>query len=165
MRDPFDTLGLPPRLGLTRAEIDRAYRKRVAANHPDLALGADPDAAAAELNEARELLLDAERRAGALLARLRGPGPEDRSLPPGYLPQIMARREAVEEALASDPEAAKTELERALADRASFVERLTPLFEQAQTSPDPGLLADIRRQLNAWRYIERLIEQLAPPPL
>jgi len=28
--------------------------------------------------------------------------------------------------------------------------------------PDPALLGEIRTQLNAWRYIERLIEQLDP---
>lgn len=162
MTDAFDILGLPPQFALARAEIDRAYRKRVAAMHPDLAMGADPEAGAARLNEAREVLLDAERRAAALLARLGGPGPEDRALPLGFLGRIMERRETIEEALTSDPGAARQELDRALADRGSYIELLTPMFERAQGSPDPGLLAEIRRQLNAWRYIERLIEQLSP---
>mmetsp|Transcript_64567 Transcript_64567/g.120205 ORF Transcript_64567/g.120205 Transcript_64567/m.120205 type:complete len:282 (+) Transcript_64567:96-941(+) len=35
-RNPFDVLGLPPRLGLTRDDVKSAYRKRAARVHPDV---------------------------------------------------------------------------------------------------------------------------------
>ena len=34
-------------------------------------------------------------------------------------------------------------------------------FESVGMAPDTARLAEIRRTLNAWRYIERMIEQLA----
>ena len=39
---------------------------------------------------------------------------------------------------------------------------MTELFENVAANADAETLAGIRVQLNAWRYIERMIEQLDP---
>ncbi len=157
--DPFDLLGLPPTFDLDRAAIDRAYLSRAAAVHPDLAAG-DPEAPrrSALLNRARSILSDPESRAAALLARLGGPSKEsDRSLPDGFLAEILEVREEIEAAARSTDHAARARWE-AWADerRAAHIAEISRLF----AAPDAPPLRAIRMELNAWRYVERLIEQL-----
>ncbi len=170
--NPFQLLGLEPTFHLNSGALQRAYLRRIATLHPDHGGGeepgsefgseAGPDSAA--LNRARRELEDPERRANAVLAALGGPAKEqDKSLPDGFLMEIMETREAVE--------AASTEAERArwrawaAERRAEYSERVGVMFEEAtsaEQSERSGRLAAIRRELNAWRYIERLIEQLDP---
>lgn len=159
--DLFDLLGLPPTFDLDSAELQRAYLSRSAAIHPDLAAG---DAAAARraaaLNQAKRTLEDPERRANALLARLGGPSKEqDRSLPPGFLMEIMEVREEIESGGRNEPKRAKWEA-WAAQRREEHIRLISDLFGRKPV--DVAGLAAIRTQLNAWRYIERLIEQLDP---
>ncbi|MEZ6318383.1 MAG: iron-sulfur cluster co-chaperone HscB C-terminal domain-containing protein [Phycisphaerales bacterium] len=169
--NPFAELGLDPRFDLERPAIDRAYASRAAAIHPDLA---DPDRAddatrdSARLNDARATLADPERRAVALLALLGGPGAsEDRSLPDGFLMDMMDTRQRAEEECVTPEGHAKW---RAWADdrRAERIDQVRALFSGLADPPDAGALAEIRKTLNAWRYVERMIEQLDPdhvPPM
>ena len=160
--DPFSVLGLRPRFDLDPSEVERAFLQRVAAAHPDHAaddpLGSDDaEAAVARLSHARDTLLDAERRAVALLTRLGGADASaDRSLPAGFLQEILEVREAVEAELAAEGEPARRRWgEWASARRQGHISRLQAWFDSA--SPP---LADVRRELNAWRYVERMLEQL-----
>lgn len=163
--DPFSVLGLPPRFDLEAAEVERAFLARVAAAHPDHSSIDDPlasdqgesEAAVARLSNARETLLDAERRAVALLARFGGADASaDRSLPAGFLQEILEVREAMEAELASEGDAARRRWRGwASARRDGHIARLRGWF-----GADPRPLADIRRELNAWRYVERMMEQL-----
>jgi molecular chaperone HscB len=195
-RDPFALLGLPRTFDLDAAEIDAAYLQRAAELHPDRLAAArgggtgagtghlDPlaeaDAArrAAELNDARAELGNPERRAGVLLHLLGGPRPdEDRSLPDGFLLEMMDVRQELDAAQAAQDAA---ELERlrawAASRRAAHMMSLSSKFRRLgdleSGSPERGraamapslgagedLLRDIRRELNAWRYIERMIDQ------
>ncbi|MBZ0171321.1 MAG: hypothetical protein K8E66_02985 [Phycisphaerales bacterium] len=159
--DPFDTLGFEPRFDLASAEIERAYLARIASAHPDR--DADSAGPAAALNIARATLLNAERRANALLARLGGPGPaDDKSLPDGFLMEMMAVRGEIEGAIAEGGDDVRRAWEAwAEGRRAGYVDRITPLFARA-AGGDRSVLTEIRTGLNAWRYIERLIEQLDP---
>jgi molecular chaperone HscB len=162
MPDPFDTLGLEPRFDLDPRDIDRAYLIRSAALHPDRA-GPGPETLnlAAELNAAKRTLSDPESRADALLRRLGGPTREqERSLPPGFLMEIMEIRQQIE--AASGPGAAdQTAKWEAWADdrRAELIRSITAQFASLTQRPDPGALRSIRVELNVWRYIERLNEQ------
>jgi curved DNA-binding protein CbpA len=162
--DPFSVLGLRQRFDLDPAEVERAFLQRVAATHPDHAaddpLGpdqGDAEVAVARLSNARETLLDAERRAVALLALLGGEDASaDRSLPIGFLQEILEVREAMEADLASEGDEARPRWRAwAVARRDGHVATLQGWFR----SPSPPL-ADIRRELNAWRYVERMMEQL-----
>lgn len=169
--DPFHALGIAPSFDLTPAAIERAYLAKAAQAHPDLNQTGetDPDAptSAAALNKARARLLDAEARAAALLARLGGPGPsDDRSLPDGFLQDMMTTRLEIEEAIASDDRAAVAPWRQWAAEqRKSYIASTAAAFADLSESPDAPSLAAIRQSLNAWRYIERLIEQLPAEPV
>ncbi len=158
-------LGLEPTFALDAATIRRAYLARVAAIHPDSNTSDDDGGrSSAALNDAKATLEDPERRAAALLARLGGPTKEqDKSLPPGFLIQTMEMRERIESALASGDPDARSAVERdAAARRATHIARVAELFLAARASPGAEALRAIRIELNAWRYVERLIEQLDP---
>lgn len=164
-QDPFTVLGLPARFDLPPEAVRRAHMTRVAQAHPDVAASdADSGRLVARLNSARAELEDPERRASVLLARLGGPSKEqDRSLPPGFLHEIMETREAVEAAVATG-DAQEVARWRAWAadQRRNYLAKVGGLFAALADPPAPPSLAAIRVELNAWRYIERLIEQLDP---
>src|SRR5262245_27211412 len=117
---------------------------RAAAVHPDLAADEEADRAAG-LNKARATLEDPERRAGALLARLGGPGKsEDKSLPAGFLMSIMETREAVEEALGSKDPSARARWEAwAQEQRGEHQRRVASLFAAVGDSRDAATLRAI----------------------
>lgn len=166
MPDPFDLLAIPPAFNLDAAALHRAWLAGSARLHPDRA-EADADEARrlamlAALNQSKAVLSDPIRRAEALLERLAGPSKEaDKSLPEGFLVEMLEVRERLEEAAAaSDPaEIAKWE-SWAGEQRRDAIARVGALFDAHAAAPRPGVLADIRREINAWRYIERMIEQL-----
>ncbi|MCL4743081.1 MAG: DnaJ domain-containing protein [Phycisphaerales bacterium] len=160
--DPFDALGLPARFELDEGTIRRAYLARVGAVHPDAAGG--EGAEASNLNEARATLSDPEQRANALLDRLGGPSKEaDRSLPDGFLARMMAVREEVEADLASGGAEARARWEAwAVEQRREHERRVGAMFAGLADGASADALRAIRTELNAWRYVERLIEQLDP---
>jgi len=154
MFDPFAILALPRRFELTDAAIRRAFLAKVQSAHPDA--GGDQDIGA-DLTKPRDTLLNPESRADALLLLLGGPAKDaDKSLPPGFLMDIMETREALDAALASKD---ASELERlnawAHAQRQNYTEAVAAAFADAN-------LKNVRTTLNAWRYIERMIEQMDP---
>lgn len=179
--NPFADLGLPVRFDLSPAQIERAYLSRIAQQHPDLA-SADPyageaelqgEAAPAHLNAARQVLTHAESRARALLYLL-APGAlttHANALPPGFLAQILEVREEVEPAIASSDAGARATREHwrawALSQRALYEARAAELFAALAATPSHAAtphVSALAAHLNAWRYIERLLEQLDPPP-
>lgn len=158
--DPFTVLGLPQRFDLDRATIERAYLECVPAAHPDA--GEDTGADAAALNRARHDLLDPESRANVLLVLRNGPSREaDRSLPPGFLAQMMQEREALDAARArGDAPAVEGFARWAEAAREEQVRAVAAAFARN----DPGAHREIRMRLNAWRYIERMLEAMEAEP-
>lgn len=164
--DPFQALGLPRTFDLEATAIERAYLARVASVHPDLGsakeMQDDTSGAAAALNDARQTLLSPEARASALLDVLGFEG-EDRSLPDGFLMEIMDVRMDLEEAAAAGNAERVGHWRSWAADRRrEWTSRIAELFRRHSASPDPELLSEVRRSLNAWRYIERMIEQAGP---
>lgn len=160
--DPFSLLGLPPSFDLDPKAIEHAYLLRAAAAHPDLSPEPDDsDALASHLNLARQTLLDPEQRAAALLTLRGGPSKEsNKSLPPGFLMDFMETREQIDIALAArDPARIRHWRQWALDQRAAYIAKVSQLFRDASSHNS----VDIRTTLNAWRYIERLIEQLTAP--
>ncbi len=172
--DPFDRLALPPRFDLEPDAIRRAYLARAAQLHPDLQgqppesgsvdSESDVEASSARLNEARRVLEDPESRANALLARLGGPDARaDRSLPPGFLMEIMELRERVESMLGGGAPGDRAAcLAEAEGLRRGYIEDVRSRFASLGEPASAAALGAIRTELNAWRYIERLIEQLDP---
>jgi molecular chaperone HscB len=162
VENPFQVLGLPERFDLDGAAVQRGYLSRAAQVHPDV-VGDEEEAAvrAAQLNRARAVLLNDERRANALLEVLGGPGKEqDKSLPDGFLMEMMETREAIEAAVEGGDEAERARwVGWAEEQRKAYTARVGELF---RGGTGQERLRTVRRELNAWRYIERLIEQLSP---
>lgn len=118
---------------------------------------------AAFLTEARSVLADPESRANVLLSLLGGPAAsEEKSLPDGFLMEMMELRSTIEDDLA-EGEHARLKWESFAAERrAAHIGRAAALFRETGDRPGNDLLRTIRTELNAWRYTERLIEQLDP---
>ena len=167
--DPFDVIGIEPVFELDVPALQRKVKRRIAANHPDRI--SDPLArdeavrATARLNEALRTLENDERRANCLLVRLGGPAPsEDRSLPPTFLMEMLEVREDMEEAIASGVPEERARVEAwAGSERKRLRAEVGALLGRLQTGDPVG--SEIRLQLNVWRYIERMIEQLDPEGL
>ncbi len=164
--DPFAVLGLERRFDLDTAAVDRSYLERSAALHPDMAaqhamaeMGSEDDERIAELNRARQVLGDPEQRA-VVLWKLWG-GIESKDMPAGFLMEMMEVREEIERA--AGDKAAAAQWEHWAAERRR--EHLRNVGMQfAKLVPGAGtnvaILKQIKMELNAWRYVERLIEQL-----
>jgi molecular chaperone HscB len=162
--DAFDLLGLEPAYTVDAAALRRAFLRRAAGMHPDHhGEEESSEEATAALTAAREVLADPLSRAEVLLARLGGPGKEtEKSLPEGFLMYIMGVREEVEADLEADPEGARAWWTAwALARREENERLVAGLFEKHAQGGGVAALPEVRRALNAWRYIERLIEQLS----
>jgi HSCB C-terminal oligomerisation domain len=164
--DPFKSLSLSPRFDLTRDEVERSYLTKLAGSHPD-AIGdtdAESNADPASINQARAALLDPEQRAIALLEVLAGPSASEcKDLPDGFLMEMMIRRQEIEEEIGSGDEQARQSWEDwAHEQRSSYTHKASELFQGLESPPQYDQLLEIRVLLNAWRYIERLIEQLEP---
>ncbi len=175
-RNPFELLGVKVRYRISRAEVEQAYLRAVANSHPDLGGpfaasiedGSDADVTAS-LNMARDTLLNPETRASVMLSLLGGPAKDqDKSLPPGFLLEIMEVREQVESAAAFHDKAELSKWKAWAADqRRDYEKRVADFFDQAQQAGDKNAdaLKEVRATLNAWRYIERLAEQIEPSKL
>ncbi len=100
----FDLLGLPERFSLAEAEIEAAWRERIALVHPDRFAAAGAVAKrvaeqwAGRLNDAKTSLLDPVARAKILLsARGVDIGEEsDTRMPPDFLFRAFSLRERAE---------------------------------------------------------------------
>lgn len=166
--DPFALLALPLRFDLPDSAIESAFLARLGGVHPDLA-GEDASLDAAALTHARATLADPEKRALALLQLLGGaPLSDEKALPPGFLMEMLELRERVQEQIEASPAARDRWTAFAAERREAHIARVAQLFSPitGAKSPtgdslrDPAALRAIRVELNAWRYTERLIEQL-----
>ena len=163
--NPFEALDLEPRFGLDPADIRRRTMRAAARLHPDRA--PDPVSASeqaielATINEAAGVLLDEIARAEAIIRLHGGPSPsEDQSLPEGFLEAMLSTRMELEEAVESENEAGKATL-KAWA-RSEWAERRNAVAELLDQDPIPGpdRLISARREINRWRYSQRMLEQI-----
>src|SRR5215831_17027696 len=153
-------LGVEPTFDVDSAALERAYLARSAVLHPAVAAG-DEEAARrmAAVNHARRVLEDPERRAEALLARLGGPAKEsERGLPEGFLAGMMETREEIESARGDAGDRARWE-SWAHDRRREAIDEIGAMFRSMPAGAREQALRAIRVRLNAWRYVERLIEQ------
>jgi len=175
--NPFSILGLPQRFALEDSTLERAYLRQVSRLHPDAGdTGAgvsgcedsdeqnDREIKTARLNEAKSILKSIEKRGNLLLQLLGGlPANADKSLPAGFLVEMMELRQTIEEEVSS-----KEGLEKwqkwGEQERKAYETTLGELFLslEGEIGGMNVISAKIREQLNALRYIERLIEQLDP---
>jgi molecular chaperone HscB len=171
--DHFALFGLPRQFGLDADRLLSALLDLTRQAHPDFA-GSDPEAqltameASAKVNEAHRILADPEKRANYLLSLLGGPaGEELKTLPKGFLEKMMMVREEMADAQASGDAGALAEFEgTAIAERRAILGRIESLFDALIPAPDAPSAGEqkgaLRTELNALRYIERMLEQMHP---
>lgn len=158
--DDFTLFGLPQRQDLQRAEVDARWRRLQAATHPDRH-AADGAAAqrvamqwAVRINEAHRRLKDPLARA-AYLCELRGvPVDAERNtaMPPEFLMQQMAWREALDEAAtAADVQALD---DRVAAEEREHERRLQQLLDER------GDTAAAAAAVRALMFVRRFREDL-----
>ena len=173
MTDHFERLGLPRRCSVDPAAVEREYLARSREVHPDfhrLGSAAEQHASlelSATINEAYLTLKDPVRRAEYLLTLLGGPtAQQEKNLDQAFLMEMLDLRERIEGAKAAadaaEIAAIEGELTAMQADRVRHAAgRFDRLDELPQDHPDRvGLLADIRRGLNAVKTIQSLLRDL-----
>ena len=158
--DDFTLFGLPQRMALDRAELDRQWRALQATAHPDrfVSEGAAAQRVAMQwavrINEAYARLKDPLKRA-AYLCELRGvpiDATSNTAMPPAFLMQQMAWREALDDAAGV---AAVEQLDEQVADEESaMLQRLQhTLDEQADA-------AAAAPQVRALMFVARFREDI-----
>ena len=177
--DHFTRFGLPRRLEVDRAGLERAYRRQSFRLHPDLLAAAPPEErqeaqqAAADLNAAYRVLADDTERAayllGLLVAEARAAGRlvpgatlHTEALPPGFLQEMFGLQEEVDEA--GDAAALAALQGPVQARRAATLTERVRLFAQAASHGDAAALQAIQSNLNQEKYLLRLLERLRPTP-
>lgn len=170
MSDSYALFSLPPRFDLDLADLERRYLHAAAAAHPDRFTDpldqADAAAQSAVLNDAYRTLRDPESRARALLSLLGAPAgkDDDQTLPPELLMDMMEKREQLEEAKADNNRAVLQSLrEEALQARIAGLTHLAGHFANiaaARADQRPNLFRQVRLELNALRYHQRMLEAI-----
>lgn len=165
VRDPFSVLGLPATLDLSAEQVQGAFLRAMATLHPDVAsnaVDADPfdeaaTAKAAEINLARDQVADEVMRAESLLM-LRGGASvsQDKTLPDGFLQVMMQAREELDEAVErGDARAVEASLVWAKRQRGERLANVRRAFAGDRVDTQTA-----RRELNACRYIDRMMEHV-----
>ena len=165
---PFEVLGLEPTWEVNKTDLKKRLLRFSRLLHPDFhgISAADQkelaEANSARLNRAYEIVLDDFLRADWLVAHLDGPTHSDeRQMPAEFLIEVLEWNEALDEAQASPPDSP---------ERGALEQLVTTLNRQHEgllaeigrsLTPLPGrdgsLLSEIRRQLNAVRYLSRTL--------
>lgn len=168
---PYAALGLPLRWEVDAEQLQRNLLRFTRLMHPDFFATAEPEErelaerGSAELNQAFKLLSSDVRRADWLLTELGGPTDQDeRQMPQAFLMEVLEWNETLEAARESQQGSAErgalgTLKETLAAERvsllASVASKLTPLPEAGAAA-----LREVRRDLNAVRYIDRALAEL-----
>ena len=167
--DHFAMLGLEPAYDLSPEVLFERFVALSRQVHPDyFSEGQDRQQRLAMLNSARlnqayRTLRDPFSRAEYLLELAGGSSSaEDRTVPPNLLAEAMALREQIEEAKAQAADTTLADIrEKLLARRDRTDEQIRVLARQAaRPSVSPEVLRELRRQLNALKYVANLLEQL-----
>jgi Fe-S protein assembly co-chaperone HscB len=171
-RDPFAAFGLARAYPLDGAALRKRLLRLSRHLHPDFHGAADVatrELAAhhsAELNSAYDTLSDDASRADHLVRALGGPDElKERAMPQAFLMEVLEWNEALEAArdsAAGSPERAalgalKTELD---AQRAAQMQSIARALEPLPAAQSPAL-TEVRRALNAVRYIDRASGEIA----
>ena len=168
---PFAALGLAPSWEVDSKDLKRRLLRFSRHLHPDFFATAGEttrelaERGSAVLNAAYETLSDPFRRADWLVVDLGGPSDSDeRQMKREFLVQVLEWNETLEDARSSPPGSPER---RALTDFSSSLrvernQRLEAVGEVLTPLPERGspTLREARRELNAVRYIDRVLTDL-----
>ncbi len=167
--NPFDLLDLPLCYPLDRRELDRRMRRAAAKLHPDRAtdpiVSAENAARLAEMHAAADLLRDDLKRADRLIDLWGGPDAAgEKSLPEGFLEEMLEIRMDLESALDAGDGQGVERLESWARQEWEARQDAVATLLQGDEPPTKASRSAARRELNRWRYIQRMLEQLHPSP-
>ncbi len=168
---PFAALGLSPRWDVDGGELKKNLLRFTRLLHPDFFVGAEQEErelaeqASAMLNQAFETLGNDVARADWLVTHLGGPSEKDeRQMPQTFLMEVLEWSETLEEAQASAPGSAQRTALPAFAEelRGKRAEVLEAIATKLTPLPEAGasILKEVRRDLNAVRYLDRALGEL-----
>ena len=152
--------------------LHRAFIQQSALNHPDRFIDPLQQADAAQrsacINKAYQTLKSPFDRASAMISMLNdSPAADTKQLPPNLLMEMMEIREELEEAQTNQNQAELDRLKKWAHDQEDqHMQIIAQSLDQAiQTPADQrtALLAKATEQLNAMRYIQRMLEEFSPP--
>jgi molecular chaperone HscB len=164
---PFAILGFEPSDEVDARELRKRFLRFGRLAHPDFFARESADVRAlaeqssARINEAHDILADDARRADWLVRDLGGPDENDeRQMPKEFLLEVLEWNEVLEAARHAGASASASqldELEQELrAQRAVTIDsvrsKLAPL-----PPPHAPVLREVRRDLNAVRYLDRAL--------
>ncbi len=172
--DHFQLFGLPRRYQIDQAALHESYIALSRHAHPDFHVEDSPEvrslsmAVSAAVNQAYRTLSDPVRRASYLLELLGGPASaEDKSVPDGFLETMMMMQEELGDARAAGSANDMGRLAQVLrTQREGLLKRVDGLFAELDEAVSceatrQELLHQIRKQLNAVAYVQKLLAQLS----
>jgi len=170
--DHFTVLGLSRRFDVSESDIDAAYRDMARKTHPDRFSGASTETIvratqlAAAVNDARRTLRNPVTRADYLLTLAGGPtANEVREVPGNLLAEVMMLREQLEsDKAAGNGQALEQHRITLQRQRASTLDKIATLAHNIAGSDDEQKRA-LRIELNAIKYYDNLLQELAEDPL
>lgn len=153
--DSFTLFGLERRFDIDAVRLEKSFLELSRALHPDrhrdVKEKARALAATAAMNQAYAVLKDRTKRAEYLLKLLGGPpADKDKRTPPGFLAEILEKREEVESS--DGPSLAPLLADLEDREKAAWA-RIEELFRAGDTS-------EIRLALNSLKYVTNLAEEL-----
>ncbi len=169
----FELFGLPPSYRIDRAGLDAAYEKLSLENHPDFFASAPPEeqqralVTTSRLNQGYGILTADDRRAAYLLELLAGANGQELDtgdLPPGFLQQMFALQEELDEIEGgggADAEAIAALSGQVDSRLAKVAEERERMFANVESGEQTEALQAIQSNLNCEKYLRRLLERLA----
>ncbi|MEK6798978.1 MAG: Fe-S protein assembly co-chaperone HscB [Planctomycetota bacterium] len=168
----FDLMGMPRTFDIDERSLTAAYRAIARRVHPDR-FGGDTEEVrtlatrlSAEINRAYGVLRDPLKRAEYLLELSGGPSAAElREVPGPVLAEVMTLREEIEPAKAGGDATLLNTLRNTIEERrrAMLAEVRRRAEHVGESSPEER--AKFRRLLNAMKYFDNLMAELALDPL
>ena len=167
--DHFKVMGLPHCFEIDSEELENLYQRLSLEMHPDFFVEAPEkqkhlsEKSSVMLNAAYSTLREPSSRAKYLLPLLdREKSLETAALPERFLQEMFTFQESLDEILESDDQSALCKMNEDLQNRHTFIESNYPaLFKKFETSPENHkILQQLQTQLNAERYLRRLLDRI-----
>ena len=167
--DHFKVMGLPHCFEIDSVELENRYQRLTLEMHPDF-FGAAPEKqkrlsekSSVMLNAAYSYLREPASRARYLLSLFaRGKNLQTEALPEGFLQEMFTLQESLDEMLESSDQSDICKMNENLQNRyASIESNYASLFKKFETSPEnTEILQQLQTQLNAERYLRRLLDRI-----
>ncbi len=166
--DYFELFGMPRRFDLDAAELNRRYLAISSNIHPDKFATAGNEMqsfalrASAAINKAFNVLKNPRQRAEYLLETAGGKSAaDDKRVPPDLLTSVMMLREEIDEAKSDGDTAALDSLRATISRRRDEADRKIAELSGELTGSSDESKEELRMHLNAAKYIDNLLAQLA----